>query len=170
MQRPNSQRRDAQSFRQTRRALLALLLLLASTTVYSQHTGASRVEHLTGAGVLPTEPALPFSDAVIVGDLVFTAGKLGIPPGTRSLVDGGIGPETRQTLENIKASLERVGSSMDRVAKCTVFLADMAEWPAMNEVYRTFFSNPPARSAVAVSGLALDARVEIECIAAAGNG
>lgn len=139
----------------------------SETAGLSADSPSNGIQHYPVPG---SDGSLPFSDAVIVGDLVFTAGKLGIPPGTRSLVDGGIGPETRQTLENIKASLERVGSSMDRVAKCTVFLADMAEWPAMNEVYRTFFSNPPARSAVAVSGLALDARVEIECIAAAGNG
>lgn len=107
----------------------------------------------------------PFSSAVRVNNTLYVTGALGIPPGTRSLVDGGIGPETKQTLENISSTLETFGSSMDQVVKCTVFLADMAEWPAMNEVYTTFFRNKPARSAVAVAGLALDARVEIECIA-----
>ena len=78
----------------------------------------------------------------------------------------GIGPETRQTLTNIKNTLEANGSSMDRVFKCTVMLADIAEWPAMNEVYVTFFpGNKPARSAFGTSGLAMGARVEIECIA-----
>jgi reactive intermediate/imine deaminase len=82
------------------------------------------------------------------------------------LATGGIQAETRQTLENIKAALQPLGATMDDVVKCTVFLADMAEWPAMNEVYVTFFpTNKPARSAVAVSGLARNARVEIECIA-----
>lgn len=114
-----------------------------------------------------SDGSLPLSDAVIIDDLVFLSGKLGIVPGTRKLVDGGVAAETRQTLDNIKASLERVGGSMDKVVKCTVFLADIREWAAMNEVYRTYFKNPPARSAVGVSGLALDARVEIECIAAA---
>ncbi len=71
-------------------------------------------------------------------------------------------------MENIKQAVEMFGSSMDRVVKCTVFLADMAEWGAMNEVYRTYFPNPPARSALGASGLALDARVEIECIAVIG--
>ncbi len=108
---------------------------------------------------------LPFSAAVRVGDLLFLSGAIGIAPDTGQLPPGGIQPETRQTLENIRASVERFGSSMERVVKCTVFLADMAEWGAMNEVYRTFFPNPPARSALGVSGLALGARVEIECIA-----
>lgn len=108
---------------------------------------------------------LPFSSAVRVDDLLFLSGALGIVPGTMTLAEGGIQGETRQTLENIKGTLENFGSSMDRVVKCTVFLADMSEWGAMNEVYRTFFVNPPARSALGASGLALDARVEIECIA-----
>jgi reactive intermediate/imine deaminase len=113
--------------------------------------------------------SLPFSEAVRVGDLLFVSGQLGNRPGTLELVPGGIGPETRQTLENIRAILERRGSSLDRVVKCTVFLADISEWGAMNEVYRTFFpQSPPARSALGANGLALGARVEIECIAAAG--
>jgi reactive intermediate/imine deaminase len=108
---------------------------------------------------------LPFSAAVRVGDLLFLSGAIGIDPATGQLPPGGIQPETRQTLENIRANVERFGSSMDRVVKCTVFLADMGEWGAMNEVYRSYFPNPPARSALGASGLALDARVEIECIA-----
>jgi reactive intermediate/imine deaminase len=113
---------------------------------------------------------LPFSDAVQVGELLFLSGKLGTRPGSTELVPGGIQPETRQTLENIAAALEKYGSGMDRVVKCTVFLADIAEWGAMNEVYLEFFPvNPPARSALGASGLALDARVEIECIAAIGD-
>jgi len=112
---------------------------------------------------------LPFSEAVQVGDLLFLSGQLGMAPGTREVVPGGIGPETKQTLENIKATLERHGSSMSRVVKCTVFLADIAEWAAMNEVYVTYFpTNPPARSALGSSGLAMGARTEIECIAVVG--
>jgi len=111
------------------------------------------------------ERVLPFSDAVRVGDILYVSGKLGNIPGTMNLAPGGIGPETRQTMENIKASVERHGFSMDRPIKCTVFLADIAEWAAMNEVYVEFFpARKPARSAVGVSGLALDARVEIECM------
>ena len=109
---------------------------------------------------------LPFSEAVRVDDLLFLSGMLGNQPGTSTLVAGGIQAETRQTLENIKAVVLKHGSTMDRVLKCTVFLADMAEWGAMNEVYVTFFPvNKPARSALGASGLALGARVEIECIA-----
>lgn len=108
----------------------------------------------------------PFSKAVRVGHMLYLSGDLGIPPGSRTLVEGGIGPETRQTLENIKATLEVHGSSLSEVVKCTVFLADIAEWAAMNEVYKTYFpKNPPARSALGSSGLALGARTEIECIA-----
>jgi reactive intermediate/imine deaminase len=115
------------------------------------------------------DPAMqmPFSDAVRVGDMLYLSGKIGNIPGTSQLAEGGIQGETRQTLENIKASLEKYGSSLDEVVKCTVFLADMAEWGAMNEVYVTYFpTNKPARSALGASGLALGARVEIECLAA----
>ena len=119
------------------------------------------VEYFSAAG--PGGRDLPFSDAVRVGNLLFLSGKLGTT--ADGLAPGGIAGETRQALENIKASLERHGSSMDRVVKCTVFLADMAEWGQMNEVYVTFFGdNLPARSALGTSGLALGGRVEIECI------
>jgi len=111
-------------------------------------------------------PARPFSPAVRVNGFLFLSGQLGTDS-TGAVVPGGIQPETRQTLENIRALVQRSGSSMDRVVKCTVFLADMREWAAMNEVYVTFFApdKRPARSAMGASGLALNARVEIECIA-----
>lgn len=108
---------------------------------------------------------LPFSSAVRVDNMLYLSGALGNVPGTLNLAEGGIEGETRQTMNNITAVLEQFGTSMDKVVKCTVFLADMAEWGAMNEVYKTYFENPPARSALGVSGLALDARVEIECLA-----
>lgn len=109
----------------------------------------------------------PFSSAAKVGNLLFMSGQLGIVPGQNSLVPGGIQAETRQVMDNIKRTAESSGLQMNNVIKCTVFLADMSEWPAFNDVYRTYFSKPfPARSAVAVKGLALDARVEVECIAA----
>jgi 2-iminobutanoate/2-iminopropanoate deaminase len=117
----------------------------------------------------PSPPVGPFSRAVRVGDLLFLAGQIGTDASGR-LVPGGIQAETRQTLENIRAELRRNGLGMDRVAKCTVFLADMSEWGRMNEVYATFFPGPkPARSAAGSNGLALGARVEIECIAAYGS-
>ena len=97
--------------------------------------------------------------------MLYLAGQLGTDS-TGTLVTGGIEPETRQTLTNIADVLAKTGSSMDRVVKCTAFLADMKEWPAMNGVYRTYFpKNFPARSALGATGLALNARVEIECIA-----
>ncbi len=109
----------------------------------------------------------PFSEAVVYDDFIFLSGNLGIVPETRKLAEGGVGPETRQALMNMQAALERAGGSMDSVLKCTVFLADIADWSAMNEVYVTFFENKPARSAVGDIGLAIGAKVEIECIAAA---
>ena len=109
---------------------------------------------------------LPFSEAVRLGNLIFLAGQLGLD-GAGKLVPGGVGPETRQSMENIRAVLERHGSSLDRIVKVTVMLADMAEWGAMNVEYAKFFpTHFPARSAFGTSGLALGARVEIECLAA----
>jgi reactive intermediate/imine deaminase len=113
---------------------------------------------------------LPFSEAVRVGDMIYVSGQIGTSPGSLQLVPGGIEAEARQTMENISAVLQRYGSSMNRVAKCTVFLLDMAEWPKFNEVYRTFFTGSfPARSALGANGLALGARVEVECVALAGG-
>ncbi len=117
---------------------------------------------------MPSDPegVFPFSQAVRVGNLLFLSGAIGIVPGESQLVPGGIQPETRQTMENIKVTLERHGSSLDKVVKCTVFLADISEWGQMNEVYREYFpDHKPARSALGASGLALGARTEIECIA-----
>ncbi len=108
---------------------------------------------------------LPFSSAVRVDNTLYLSGNVGNLPGTLDLAPGGIAGETKQTLDNIKTVLQQFGSSMDNVVKCTVFLADIGEWGAMNEVYKTYFKNPPARSALGTSGLALNGRVEIECIA-----
>jgi reactive intermediate/imine deaminase len=112
--------------------------------------------------------SLPFSAAVRVGDMLYLSGQLGTDT-TGALVKGGIEPETRQAMENLRQVLEANGSSMDRVVKCLVMLADMGEWGAMNRVYVTFFPDHlPARSAMGASGLALGARVEIECMAVVG--
>ena len=113
---------------------------------------------------------LPFSDAVRVGRLLFLSGQIGNIPGTTDLAPGGIQGEARQTMENIRAVLEANGSSMDRVIKATVMLADISEWPAFNEVYVTYFpGDKPARSAFAGSGLAFGARCEVEVIATVGE-
>jgi 2-iminobutanoate/2-iminopropanoate deaminase len=124
-------------------------------------TPPAPAEFLTPYGA----PTRPFSPAVRVGNLLFLSGQIGTTS-TGALVAGGIGPETRQTLENIRDLLQRTGSSMERVVKCTVMLADMREWDAMNIVYASFFpGSKPARSSFGATGLALGARVEIECIA-----
>jgi reactive intermediate/imine deaminase len=107
----------------------------------------------------------PFSAAVTVNGFIYLSGQLGTDS-TGKVVTGGITAETHQAMENIKALLKAQGATMDDVVKCTVFLADMAEWPAMNTVYATFFTKHfPARSAFGTTGLALGARVEIECLA-----
>lgn len=151
--------------------LPATLLVLTSLLVAAPAAGQEAprdVEFLDAGTVLPAD--LPFSEAVRVDDMLFLSGMVGVVPGTDSLVAGGIGPEARRTLENIEAVLRAHGSSLDRVVKCTVFLADIGEWDAFNEVYRTFFSDPyPARSALGADGLALDARVEVECTATTGS-
>lgn len=112
------------------------------------------------------QSGFPLSNAVVAGDLVFLSGALGTVPG-QGLVEGGIEAETRQTMKNIQSLLAEQGLSMNSVVKCTAMLADMAEWPAFNGVYKEFFSGSfPARSAFGASGLAANARVEVECIAA----
>lgn len=134
---------------------------VASCDVATDH--GTEVEWLKAPGTEDMD--LPFSAAVRVDNMLYLSGALAYDREKGALVEGGIQPETRKTLENISATLEMFGSSMDRVVKCTVFLADIAEWAAMNEVYVEFFPNKPARSALGSSGLALGARVEIECIA-----
>lgn len=127
---------------------------------------APETEYLTTPG---TEAMGPFSEAVRVGHMLYLSGQVGDLPGEGKLVEGGIQAETRQAMENIRAVLERWGSSLDRVVKCTVMIDDMSEWPAMNEVYTTFFpGHKPARSAIGADGLALGAAVEIECWATVG--
>ncbi|MFB0519953.1 MAG: RidA family protein [Desulfatiglandales bacterium] len=139
-----------------------LIGLLGCTT--SESDKKTTVEYLNSPAIEKFN--LPFSEAVRVNNMLYLSGQVGNLPGQMKLVEGGIEEETRQTLENIKSTLQRYGADMDDVVKCTVFLADIAEWPRMNKVYKTYFNSPfPARSAVAGSGLALGARVEIECIA-----
>jgi reactive intermediate/imine deaminase len=112
---------------------------------------------------------LPFSSAVRVGNLLYLSGQIGNTPGTRQLADTGIAGQTKQAFENIKGVLAVAGSSLERVVKCTVFLTDIKDYAAMNAVYATYFpKDPPARSTVAGTGLALGARIEIECLATVG--
>ncbi len=107
---------------------------------------------------------MPFSEAVRVGNMLYLSGQVGNIPGEMNVVTGGIGHETRQTMKNIKEVLERYGSSMDQVVKCLCMLEDINEWAEMSAEYVKFFPNhKPARSAFAGSGLAIGAKVEIEC-------
>ena len=108
----------------------------------------------------------PYSQAIKVNGFVFASGQIPIDPGTGEFVTGGIREQTEQVLKNLSAVLEAAGSSLEQVVKTTVFLADMNEFSAMNEVYGKFFTGaPPARATVAAAGLPRDARVEIEAVA-----
>lgn len=114
---------------------------------------------------------LPFAPAVRTGNLIFLSGAVGNRPGTRELVSPDVGEQTLQALQNLRAVLQAANADLGDVVKCTVFLADINDYAAMNDAYAAVFGDsPPARSTVAGSGLALGARVEIECIAAATAG
>ena len=128
--------------------------------------GESRsIEYLNSGQVLPAD--LPFSEAVRVGQLLLLSGQIGVVPGTLNLVPGGLEAEAKQTMENIRAVLKIHGYTMRDLVKCTVMLADISEWAAFNEIYKSYFGDRyPARSAFGTSGLALGARLEVECIAA----
>ena len=107
----------------------------------------------------------PFSDATIVNNIIYVAGQVGNLPGTNKVVEGGIRAETRQTMKNIETVLTAVGSSLDKVFKCTCMLSDIGDWGIMSEEYKKFFDKDkkPSRSAFAGTGLALGAKIEIEC-------
>lgn len=143
---------------------IAVLAVALTSTAAAQQPADKQVIQLPGS-----LPGLPFSSAVRVGNVLYLSGQIGVLPGTRQLVDTGVVKQTQQTLENIKAVLAHAGSSMERVFKCTVFLSDIRYYDEMNRAYATYFSkDPPARSTVAGSALALGAKVEIECLATAG--
>lgn len=108
----------------------------------------------------------PYSQAVRTGSMLYTAGQVAIVPGTGKLIDGDVTAQTEQVLRNLTAVLAAAGTELGHIVKTTVFLQDMADFAAMNAVYAAFFGpNPPARSTVAVAGLPLGARVEIEAVA-----
>ena len=148
-------------------ATIAVVIVTLALGTQSRQPNASaslqgQVEYSSAASTANR----PFSDYVRVGNVIYLSGKLGTDTSGK-LAAGGIAAETKQTLENIRSVLEKNGSSLDHVVKCTVMLADMKEWADMNTVYTTFFKKErmPARSAFGTSGLALNARVEIECVA-----
>jgi len=108
----------------------------------------------------------PYSQAVVVGDLVFTAGQIALDPATMELVSGDVAVQTERVFENVTAVLKAAGSNLGKVVKTTVYLTDMADFPAMNEVYAKFFGDhKPARATVQVAGLPMGVSVEIDAIA-----
>jgi reactive intermediate/imine deaminase len=146
-----------------RRALTAMLSILSASCATTMTATATPPP----AVYAPSEGELPFSPAVRSGPMLYLSGQIGTtsmtPP---TLAAGGIEAEARQTMENIKGVLAKNGASMDDIVKCTVMMADMREWAAMNTVYASYFpKHKPARSSFGTSGLALGARVEIECSA-----
>jgi len=150
--------------------LAAVLVLAAGACAVAPETpAASTTAETVRKEIIRPEGAStvgPYSPGVRAGNLIFLSGAIGSRPG-EGLVEGGIEAETRQALENLRNTLRAAGADMEDVAKCTVFLADIADFQAMNRVYREFFpQDPPARSTVATA-LVAGAKVEIECIAVA---
>jgi 2-iminobutanoate/2-iminopropanoate deaminase len=137
-----------------------------ASMIFAAATASAAPERLNSGKVLPTN--LPFSEAVKVGDTLYLSGQIGNLPGTLTLAEGGIAGETKQAMENIKTSLEAHDYEISNLVKCTVFLADIAEWDSFNEVYSTYFEAGqfPARSAFGAVDLVFNARVEVECTAA----
>jgi 2-iminobutanoate/2-iminopropanoate deaminase len=147
---------------------MVAVAILSGVTAPCLAGGGGSIEFLNSGKVLPAN--LPFSEAVRVGDTLYLSGQVGIVPGTMKLVPGGLEEEARQTMKNIQTSLEAHGYAMRDLVKCTVMLADISEWTVFNDVYKSFFVDRyPARSAFGANGLALGARVEVECIAAHGK-
>jgi 2-iminobutanoate/2-iminopropanoate deaminase len=144
----------------SRRVCIAAALLLTATA-------ADAIDFYPVENA-PKGMTLPFSEAVRAGDMLYLAGTIGTGADGK-LAAGGIKPEAKQTMDNIIASLKKHGASIDSVVQCTVALADMADWPAFNEVYRGYFKEHfPARMAYGANGLALGARVEVQCNAYVG--
>jgi len=151
------------------KSFLLITFVVISVACAATPSGADGADpvYLNSGRVLPTD--LPFSEAVRVGGTLYLSGQIGIVPGTLELVPGGIEEQARQVMENIKTVLETHGYSLGDLVKCTVMLADIGEWPAFNEVYKTFFEGHyPARSAFGANGLAVGASVEVECFAVKG--
>jgi 2-iminobutanoate/2-iminopropanoate deaminase len=159
------------------RARSAWIAALACSGVFISTTASADPAKAAPSGIefhakqnAPPGMSLPFSEAVRVGGMLYLSGEIATDA-TGKLVAGGIKAEAKQVMDNIGANLSRHGSSFNQVVQCTVALTDIAEWPAFNEVYRGYFKQHfPARMAFAASGLALGARVEVQCNAATGDG
>lgn len=146
--------------------MIRTFIITIASMIFAAATASAAPERLNSGKVLPT--TLPFSEAVKVGDTLYLSGQIGNLPGKLALAEGGLVGETKQVMDNIKTSLEAHGYALSDLIKCTVFLADIAEWDSFNKVYATYFEAGqfPARSAFGGVDLAINARVEVECIAA----
>jgi 2-iminobutanoate/2-iminopropanoate deaminase len=143
-------------------ALLLMTIFSQSSSIAQENKAKKEAKYVASKEFLSLN--LPFSQAVIYGDVIYVSGQIG--NSGLKLVEGGIVPESRQAIMNMKNILEQNGSSINNVIKCTCMLADMNEWPDFNNEYIKFFpNNKPARSTFGTSGLALGAKVEIECMA-----
>lgn len=148
----------------TKSTLIMFMVIISNMIAPLSADEATSAEYLDSGEVFPD--GLPLSEAVRVGDTLYLSGQVGIVPGTMNLAPGGLGGETRQTMENIKTTLEAHGYSMNDLVKCLVMLADVSQWATFNEIYKTYFDERyPARSAFGANGLAIGAQVEVECIA-----
>ena len=143
--------------------LLTLGMLSACMNTQNQIRENIKIEHFTSDE--SEKLGFPFSDATIVDNIIYVSGQVGNRPGTTELISGGIGPETTQALNNIKSIINQLGSSSEDVFKCLCMLSDINDYSEMNQAYRMFFDEvkKPSRSTFAGSGLALGAKIEIEC-------
>jgi len=140
--------------------ILSILILFTSCSDQTNNDAEYFVSEMS------KELNFPFSDAAIVGDIIYVSGQIGSKPGTREVVEGGIAAETIQTLNNIKMILNDLGSNSNKIFKCLCMLEDINDYTEMNNAYTMFFNsrdNLPSRSTFAGSGLALGAKIEIEC-------
>ena len=144
--------------------LLARLALISALLLCPQSSADNSAVEYINRGVLPA--GLPFSEAVRVADTYYMSGMIGVKPGSTDLVAGGIEAETHQIMRNLARVLAAVNLELSDIVKCLVMLEDIAEWGQFNKVYADYFQAPyPARSAFGTDGLALGARVELECLA-----
>ena len=146
--------------------IIILLLLPIASCTNNQNNSSNEIfeiEYYTSDST--KEVDFPFSDATIVNNIIYVSGQVGNIPGETKVVEGGIREETKQTIRNIENILVNLGSSLDKVFKCTCMLSDISEWAEMSDEYKKYFNKDkrPSRSAFAGSGLALGAKVEIEC-------
>lgn len=143
-----------------------VLMICALTAGAAGAADRAPTQFLNSGKVFPA--GLPLSEAVRHGDTLYLSGQVGLVPGTMEVVSGGIRAESEQVMKNIRTTLAAHGYTMADIIKCTVMLADLGDWATFNDIYKGFFKDRyPARSALGANGLALGARVEVECIAAA---